>query len=477
MPNAIMFVSESLELYRELCKALQDVAPLIPTPQVDDLLTRLEHRQPRVLLLDGAIVRRQTAAAMRRLTEYLAMHDTSAFLLLEREALVDLSIARLKGFDLLFLPLNPLEIRHKVSHAMYLRSKFLQIRLSKETKAGTSEPMLAPGNSPIPTMPIVASLNQEPVRPRVLIVDDYQGNLDTLTAGLEDVYSITCTPSPKEALVLSKTQVFDIILSDVLMPEMSGYMLCEAIKKESLNQETPFIFVTALDQTSEESKGLALGAVDYITKPYSLAIVRARIQNHLELYRTRDALKALSLIDSLTGLPNRRHFEQVYSYQWMVAQRHGRPITVALVDIDYFKQYNDGFGHQKGDECLQSVGKALASVCHRSMDFVARYGGEEFVIVLCDTDTAGAVLVGQTLLNSVRQLAIETAPDTPISVVSISIGMASCYPVGTEDPNFLINLADQQLYKAKRSGRDRIACTSFDPVAALSLPQPDDRVV
>lgn len=152
MPNAIMFVSESLELYRELCKALQDVAPLIPTPQVDDLLIRLEHRQPRVLLLDGAIVRRQTAAAMRRLTEYLAMHDTSAFLLLEREALVDLSIARLKGFDLLFLPLNPLEIRHKVSHAMYLRSKFLQIRLSKETKAGTSEPMLAPGNSPIPTI-------------------------------------------------------------------------------------------------------------------------------------------------------------------------------------------------------------------------------------------------------------------------------------------------------------------------------------
>jgi diguanylate cyclase (GGDEF)-like protein len=254
----------------------------------------------------------------------------------------------------------------------------------------------------------------------------------------------------------------DIILLDIRMPGTDGYQLCGHLKADPVTREIPVIFVTAMDEEREEAKGLELGAIDYITKPLSGPILKARVRNHIDLKRQRDQLRRLSAVDGLTGLANRRAFGEAFEKEWRSAIRRGNSISLLMTDIDDFKQFNDAYGHLAGDECLRRVAKALADAALRPADMVARYGGEEFVILLPDTGANEAALVADRVLLAVRRLAIPHEHSRGWQFISLSMGLATARPSRSMAANELLDLADRMLYEAKNGGRNRLVTANLD---------------
>lgn len=296
----------------------------------------------------------------------------------------------------------------------------------------------------------------------ILVVDDMPANIDILVGLLSDKYKVKAARNGQKALEIARTaDPPDLILMDVVMPEMDGYEACRRLKSESDTASIPIIFVTTLNDDEDEEKGLRLGAVDYITKPFRAAIVLARVENHLKLKSYQDLLKRQSNLDGLTGLPNRRAFDELFTQEWRRGARLDSPLSLILLDIDYFKQYNDHYGHIPGDEVLRQVGTALASV-GRSHDFVGRYGGEEFVCLLPHTDLSGAAKVAMKLQQAVQELEIPHERSTAHENLSISLGVASVIPNVEANPTGLVEKADSMLYKAKGNGRNTFQCASED---------------
>ncbi len=288
----------------------------------------------------------------------------------------------------------------------------------------------------------------------ILVVDDMPANIDILVGLLSDRYKVKAARNGVKALDIARAEnPPDLILLDVVMPEMDGYEACEKLKSEPDTASIPIIFVTSLDDDEDEEKGLKLGAVDYITKPFRSAIVMARVENHLRLKSYQDLLKRQSNLDGLTGLPNRRAFDELLRQEWRRGARLQSPLSLILLDIDFFKQYNDNYGHLAGDECLRQVGRALATV-GRSIDFVGRYGGEEFICVLPHTDLSGAIRVAERLKEAVTQLEITHAHSRAADYITISLGVATEIPHDSADPMALVEKADQMLYRAKDAGRN-----------------------
>ena len=249
----------------------------------------------------------------------------------------------------------------------------------------------------------------------------------------------------------------DLILLDVLMPDMDGYRVIRELKNDDLTRDIPVIFVTALDSAGDEERGLELGAVDYISKPFNPAIVRARIRNHLQSVRQRRLLEQLAMLDSLTDIPNRRRFAEVYEQEWRRCMRERAPLSLIVVDVDLFKAYNDTYGHAAGDEVLRRTAGALRDALRRPGDFVARYGGEEFVILLPGIDMDGAMALAEQARAGIEALDIPHAVSTVAARVTISQGGATCRPAeGNTEPD-LFRLADSYLYVAKHAGRNRVA--------------------
>ena len=187
----------------------------------------------------------------------------------------------------------------------------------------------------------------------------------------------------KEALrIAGSDRPPDLILLDVMMPQLDGYEICRRLKSEESTQNIPVIFVTVRDAVEDEARGLELGAIDYVTKPFNMPIVRARVRNHIELKRRGDDLEALSCLDGLTSIPNRRRFDEVLALEWRRSLRAETWLSLMMMDIDQFKAYNDHYGHPAGDSCIKQVARAIAGCLTRAGDFVARYGGEEFCAVL-----------------------------------------------------------------------------------------------
>ena len=226
----------------------------------------------------------------------------------------------------------------------------------------------------------------EPARQTVLIVDDAPANIEVLSEALSDEYEVLFATSGQDALDVAAEQHPDLILLDVMMPEMDGYEVCTRLKGDTKTQTIPIIFVTAMDHEEEETKGLNVGAIDYLAKPIRPAIVRARVRNHLELKRYRDNLECLSSTDGLTGIANRRRFDEFLDREWLRARRCQTPLSLILMDIDLFKGYNDHYGHLAGDDCLRHLAREMTACLRRPTDLVARYGGEEFACLLPDTD-------------------------------------------------------------------------------------------
>lgn len=288
----------------------------------------------------------------------------------------------------------------------------------------------------------------------ILVVDDMPSNIEILAGLLRDKYKVKAARNGRKALDIARSEnPPDLILLDVVMPEMDGYQVCRLLKSEPDTAAIPIIFVTSLSDEQDEEKGLRMGAVDYITKPFRTAIVLARVENHLHLKRYQDLLKRQSTLDGLTGLPNRRAFDELLNQEWRRGARLKSLLSLIMLDVDHFKQFNDNYGHLAGDDCLRAVSKGLASV-GRSMDFVGRYGGEEFGYILPHTDHEGAIRVAERLREAVARLGITHEHSTAAPQVTVSMGVATVLPDTEHVPEDLIDAADRMLYRAKEDGRN-----------------------
>lgn len=291
----------------------------------------------------------------------------------------------------------------------------------------------------------------------ILIVDDVPANIRILGESLKAHYNIRLATDGKKALEIALSMnPPDLILLDIVMPGLDGYEVCKLLKADKRSENTPVIFITAMDQEEDETLGLEIGAVDYITKPFSLPIVKARIKTHLELKRHRDFLENLSNLDGLTGIPNRRRFNEAMDMEWFRAIRAGSSIALLMMDIDYFKSYNDTYGHVSGDDCLKQVARSMKGQMHRPADLIARYGGEEFACLLPRTDINGAIRVAENMRKAVAALRLPHTDSQISEHVTISIGVAVAKPEAEKSPAQLLASADECLYKAKNSGRNRI---------------------
>jgi len=291
----------------------------------------------------------------------------------------------------------------------------------------------------------------------ILIVDDVPTNLKILGTALKDHYHVKLTTTGKEALLIAGSKnPPDIILLDIMMPEMDGYEVCRRLKEAPETREIPVIFITAMDDEKDEERGLTLGAIDYITKPFSIPIVKARVKNHLELKRYRDMLKENSMIDGLTQIANRRRFDEALLIEWNRQKRHDEPLSMLMVDIDFFKNYNDTYGHLQGDECLKQVAQTIKNELKRPTDLVARWGGEEFACILPETDHAGAIRTGEIMRKAIMDVALPHADSRVNTIVTVSIGVATVNPLENTDSQMLLKKADDALYKAKQNGRNQV---------------------
>jgi diguanylate cyclase (GGDEF)-like protein len=294
-------------------------------------------------------------------------------------------------------------------------------------------------------------------RQKILIVDDVPENIRVLMEALKDDYAIVPAVNGPTALkIAEETPHPDLILLDIRMPEMDGFEVIKQLKENDNTRYIPVIFVTAISEVTNEAMGFQLGAVDYIIKPFHLHIVKARVKTHLELKRRGDILEMLSSIDSLTGVPNRRRFDEFFQSEWRRAIRNQTSISLIMIDIDFFKQYNDKYGHAAGDECLKRVAQTLSDSIHRSHDLLARFGGEEFSVVLPETDFTGTVALAEKMRKDVEEINILHEDSSVANHLTISLGTATAVPSTDSVSGSLMKNADKALYEAKKSGRNQV---------------------
>ncbi|ANQ85222.1 diguanylate cyclase [Azoarcus olearius] len=271
----------------------------------------------------------------------------------------------------------------------------------------------------------------------------------------------------------------DLILLDIIMPGMDGFEVARRIREiESEGEWTPIIFLTARTSDEDLNRGIEVGGDDYLAKPVSEVVLKAKVRAMQRIAQMRYSLLVvtrkldeanreltrLSSVDGLTGIPNRRRFDETLLREWRRAARTGHPIALLVADVDSFKQFNDGYGHQVGDECLKAVARTLEQRLRRPTDLVARYGGEEFAAILPETSVEGAAAVAETMRAGVESLCITHRFSTSGPVVSISIGVAAIVPARGDENGFvaLLKSADDALYRAKAAGRNRVVTHSVD---------------
>ena len=298
-------------------------------------------------------------------------------------------------------------------------------------------------------------MNSEDSRQTVMVVDDSPVNIQLLNQMLEDIYEVSFATNGADAIEMAARQLPDIILLDVIMPEMDGYELCRRLKTDKLLREIPVIFITALTQQEDEISGLQAGAVDYITKPFHPDIVKLRVKNQLELKMYRDTHAKQALLDGLTGIANRRAFDEQLQREWLRAERSQSQLSLVMIDVDYFKLYNDSCGHTEGDECLRQVATALLKSM-RGSDFASRYGGEEFACILPETDANGALITAERIRSKVESLKIFHPASTISQYVTVSLGVVTIRPDLINEAADLTEMADRMLYQAKEGGRNRV---------------------
>lgn len=298
-------------------------------------------------------------------------------------------------------------------------------------------------------------------RVRVLVVDDHVSNIVQIRHILGPEIDTFAATSGAQALAMCTSSPPDLVILDVQMPGIDGLETCLRLKADILTQEIPVIFITAGTRPEDEDACWLAGGLDFVPKPINPTTLQNRVRAQLKLKTQADQLRQLAYVDGLTGLPNRRSFDKRFDTECRRAVRNGTPLSVFLLDVDYFKLFNDHYGHVAGDNCLREIGCLLSQSVLRPGDLLARYGGEEFVGVLAETDHAGALYVAQSVFERVNQAAMPHAASPIGPTVSISIGVATWSGQGaggreTHCHN-LLEEADRQLYSAKGAGRARVA--------------------
>ena len=290
---------------------------------------------------------------------------------------------------------------------------------------------------------------------KVLIVDDSRLQAAQLKSILDDEYDITIAQTAEDGLSYASSGGYSLILLDVVMPGMDGFTLLKKLQEEIITQSVPVILITSLSDIQNEQKGLMLGAVDYITKPFHPLIVEARVNTHIKLYQYRKQVEYQSMTDQLTKIANRRQHDYHSVLKWKEASRLRVPFSICMFDIDHFKAYNDTFGHPAGDKVIAGVAKLISSNLKRSTDFVARYGGEEFVAFLVGDSAEKAFEHLKKIRKAVEDLHMPHDPDTA-QWVTISIGGVTVVPPKDSSYDAYLKIADSMLYDAKRTGRNKV---------------------
>ncbi len=356
---------------------------------------------------------------------------------------------------------------HQLASQLFLGSAGEQTGLGQERRA--VYPM---EETPVPVeMPPEVSSDASLIKVKpadegsLLVVDDDPANRDLLSRRLERVgYRVITASGGREALELIARETFDLVLLDQLMPDILGIDVLREVRRTTSSLELPIIMVTAKGDSSDVVSALQVGANDYITKPVDFPVAMARITTQLTLRRvTRELEEAnrrlyrYSYVDGLTGIANRRHFDEFLAREWRELARRRAPLSLILIDIDCFKPYNDNYGHEAGDRTLKSVAQAIAGVVQRESDLAARYGGEEFVVVLPATPREAARDLAERIREAVAGLGLPHAHSLATDHVTLSLGLATVVPDVAQPPVSLVLAADGALYEAKEGGRNRVA--------------------
>ncbi len=319
-------------------------------------------------------------------------------------------------------------------------------------------PQLKPLSHSVITMdtPMDTLLDSSHGKPKLLVVDDQPVNIQVMHQVFAQDYQVFMATSGAQALALCQNNPPDLVLLDVVMPGMDGFEVCTQLKSSESTCNIPVIFVTAHTDDAQETRGLGLGAVDFIAKPVNPAVVRARVKTHLTLKFQSDLLRKLVFLDGLSGVFNRRYFDQQLGVEWARASRSHAPLSLVMLDVDFFKLFNDRYGHQAGDDCLRLIAITLKACLKRPADLVARYGGEEFACILPETSFEDAMGLAVELEHKVRGLRIPHEDSRIGNVITVSVGLATRTLDSQGDPVSLMRLADAQLYTAKQTGRGRV---------------------
>lgn len=296
--------------------------------------------------------------------------------------------------------------------------------------------------------------NLIPERQTILVIDDEKANLKILSELFKSQVNIILAKNGTQGIEKIIKFKPDLILLDIIMPGMSGFEVIKQLKNNEETSAIPVIFITGLTDVVDESQGLAFGACDYIQKPFHIDIVRARVNLHLKLAEQRKQLEQLANFDPLTCVPNRRKFYEMFDLEWRTSVRENTPLSQIMIDIDYFKQYNDQYGHAAGDQALKMVAQVIFKQLKRPFDFVARYGGEEFAVLLPNTQSQDAFSIMESCRQAVEDLKIEHEKNMGSKYLTISIGGVNCFPTQVMCSEATFKLADDMLYQAKGEGRN-----------------------
>jgi two-component system, chemotaxis family, response regulator WspR len=314
---------------------------------------------------------------------------------------------------------------------------------------------------------------------RVLLVDDQLLVVEAVRRMLADQPDIEFhfVTDPACAVDCAQRLKPTVILQDLVMPGWDGFDLIRRYRTEPQLEHVPVIVLSAREEAASKAHGFAVGANDYLVKLPDRLELLARVRYHSGAYISRlqrdeafrflresqkhlaeanIELQKLAALDSLTGIANRRRFDELLQHEWQRGQRERRPLSLLLCDIDCFKMYNDTFGHLAGDLCLKKAAAVMTACLKRPADLAARYGGEEFALVLPDTDEAGARTVAEDCVRALAELGIEN-PQSPHRMVTMSVGVATLVPVADRAATDLVEAADGALYEAKHGGRNRAA--------------------
>ena len=291
---------------------------------------------------------------------------------------------------------------------------------------------------------------------KILVIEDSKLNQEVLRRILISEHEVILAQSGTEGLEMARNEHPDLILLDIVLPGMDGFEVLTELKKSDKTRTIPVIIISAMTKPDDEVKGLTLGAVDYITKPFHEIVVKTRVDTHLRILKQMRVIEKFGFIDTLTNIPNRRQFDRDIIREWNRGKRDEKPFSILMIDVDHFKMYNDTHGHQQGDVALQTVASAITTSLKRATDIAARWGGEEFAVLLPETDLNGALCVAEDIRKSVETAMIPGEDAELVHNVTISIGVAPIVPGDDTNIAEIIRRADEALYKAKDTGRNRV---------------------